>query len=236
MPMKVDIKRRELLRTLEEELGYIFEQPLLLEEALMHKSYANEAGHPVLHNERLEFLGDAVLGVCVSRLLFEVEPPFSEGDMSRIRAYLVKEETLAHIARTLDIGDHLRLGKGESQSGGADKPSILADAFEALVGAIYLDGGYELAFSFVESIYSPVIEDAGANVIRRDYKTRLQEICQARYKKAPTYKALGSSGPDHDQIFSVEIFLGARSLAKGMGRSKKEAEQNAASHALDLLE
>ncbi|TAL18290.1 ribonuclease III [bacterium] len=234
--MKVDIHRRELLRSLEEDLGYIFEKPQLLEQALMHKSFANETGEKIIHNERMEFLGDSVLGISVTRLLYDIDPPLSEGDMSRIRAYLVKEETLAQIARTLNLGEHLRLGRGEAQSGGADKPSILSNAFEALVGAIYLDGGFELAFSFIESIYGPVIEDEGPDAIRCDYKTRLQEYCQARYKKTPVYKSLGSSGPDHDKVFTVEILLGTRSLAKGTGHSKKEAEQMAARHALAILE
>src|SRR5512138_575230 len=153
----MDIHRREELRSLEEDLGYLFEQPELLLRALVHKSYANEAGGGE-DNERLEFLGDSILGLCVARLLYEVKPPMAEGDMSRVRAYLVKEETLAQLARAIDLGSHIRLGKGEEQSGGSDKPSILADAFEALVGAIYFDGGYDLAFRFVESIYRPLIE------------------------------------------------------------------------------
>jgi ribonuclease-3 len=230
------ILRREEMRSLEEDIGYLFEQPGLLDQALIHKSYANEAGGGDLHNERLEYLGDSVLELSVARLLFDIAPSLNEGDMSRVRAYLVKEETLAQLSLSLGVGKHLRLGKGEEQSGGAEKPSILADAFEALVGAIYLDGGFELAFRFVESIYSPVIEEAGTEVIAHDYKTRLQEYCQARYKRAPSYRHVESSGPDHDRHFVVEATLGNRSLAKGRGRSKKEAEQDAARHALELLE
>lgn len=232
----MDMNRREELRTLEEDLGYLFEQSALLDQAMIHKSFANESDVPVHHNERLEFIGDSVLGLCVAHLLYDFEPGLTEGDMSRIRAYLVKEETLAMLARSLDLGDHLRLGKGELASGGIDKPSILADAFEALVGAIYLDGGFDLAFMFVESIYSPVIGEAGTTVISRDYKTRLQEYCQARYKRAPSYKHVESTGPDHSRQFVVEVHLGGRLLAKGRGRSKKEAEQDAAQHALELLE
>lgn len=232
----MDINRREELRTLEEDLGYLFERADLLDQAMVHKSYANEADVPVHHNERLEFVGDSVLGLCVAHLLYDFEPGLSEGDMSRIRAYLVKEETLAMLARSLDLGDHIRLGKGELASGGLDKPSILADAFEALVGAIYMDGGFDLAFMFVESIYSPVIGEAGTTVISRDYKTRLQEYCQARYKRAPAYKHIEATGPDHDKHFLVEVHLGGRTLSTGRGRSKKEAEQDAAQHALELLE
>lgn len=232
----MDIHRREALRSLEEDLGYIFEQTSLLDQAMVHKSYANETETEADHNERLEFIGDSVLGLSVARLLYDLKPTLNEGDMSRIRAYLVKEETLATLARSFDLGDHLKLGKGEQASGGEDKSSILADAFEALVGAIYLDGGFELAFTFVESIYSPVIEEAGTSVISRDYKTRLQEYCQARYKKAPTYKHIEATGPDHMRQFVVEVVLGTRTLARGRGGSKKEAEQDAARHALEIME
>jgi ribonuclease-3 len=232
----MNIRRREALRSLEEDLGYLFERPDLLDQALVHRSYANEAGQGDWHNERLEFLGDAVLGLCVAQLLFEGQPHFDEGDMSRIRSHLVKEETLADVARSLGLGNHIRLGKGEEQSGGAEKPSILSDGFEALLGAIYIDGGFELAFRFIESIFQPVIDQAGSAAIVKDYKSRLQEYCQARYKKAPAYKQLSAEGPDHDRVFTVEIVLGARSLGKGAGRSKKEAEQDAARHALELLE
>lgn len=125
----MDIHRRESLRTLEEDLGYLFENAELLDQSMIHKSYTNEAGKEIPHNERLEFIGDAVLGLCVSRLLYDLHSNLNEGDMSRIRAYLVKEETLASLARSFDLGDHIKLGKGEQQSGGEDKPSILADAF-----------------------------------------------------------------------------------------------------------
>ncbi len=232
----MDINRQEALRTLEEDLGYLFEQPQLLNKALVHSSYANEAGNGTEHNERLEFLGDSVLGLCVATLLFELEPKQNEGDMSRTRAHLVKEETLAYVARTLGLGAYIQLGRGEAQSGGANKPSILADALEALIAAIYLDGGFELAYRFVESIYGPVIDESGAEVISKDYKTKLQEFCQSRYKQAPAYKHLEATGPDHDRSFVVEAVLGNRALARGRGRSKKEAEQDAARHALEILE
>ena len=232
----MDIRRIEQLRTLEEDLGYIFEQPKLLNQALVHKSHANEAQGEIVDNERLEYLGDSVLGLGVARLLYDVEPLLNEGDMSRIRAYLVKEETLAQIAKTIDLGPHLLLGKGEARQGGAEKPSILSDAFEAHVVAIYLDGGFEIAFRFIESIYQPVIDSAGVEMIELDYKTRLQEYCQARYKKAPTYKHLGAEGPDHDRAFTLQVPMVKRSLAKGRGRSKKEAEQDAAEHAMRFFE
>jgi ribonuclease-3 len=155
--------------------------------------------------------------------------------MSKIRAYLVREESLRQIARSFQLGRHLRLGRGEDQSGGRDKASILADAFEALVGAIHLDGGFDLASPFIEGIFRPVIAEAGTEPIDRDYKTRLQEFCQARYGKAPSYRVVSDSGPDHAKVFEVEILAGRNVLARGRGRSKKEAEQRAAQDALEIL-
>ena len=232
----MDMHRRETLRDLEEDLGYLFEDPSILDRALTHKSYSNERGEGVGHNERLEFLGDAVLDLVVSHLLHDVRPILSEGDMSKIRAHLVKEDSLGRVARSFGLGQYLVLGRGEEHTGGRDKASILADAFEALVAAIYQDGGFDLVFSFVESVFSPVIEEGGAGALERDYKTRLQEYCQARYGKAPTYRLVGESGPDHEKHFEVEIWIGNRSLGRGRGRSKKEAEQRAAQDALELLE
>ncbi|GAB4282408.1 MAG: ribonuclease III [Deferrisomatales bacterium] len=234
--MHMDMHRREILRDLEEDVGYLFENPALLDQALTHKSYANEAGGEVQDNERLEFLGDAVVDLAVSHVLYQVVPPLSEGEMSKVRAYLVKEESLEQVALSFGLGNYLRLGKGEDQSGGRAKASILADAFEALVAAIYLDGGFAMAYSFVESIFRPIIAETGTEVIDKDYKTRLQELCQARYSRAPSYRLVGESGPDHDKIFEVEIFVGSRPLGRGRGRSKKEAEQRAAQDALELLQ
>jgi ribonuclease III len=230
------MRRREELRDLEEHLGYLFERPELLDQALTHKSYANEADGPVADNERLEFLGDAVLCLTVSHLLFDIAPALTEGEMSKVRAFLVKEESLKSLARAFDLGAHLRLGKGEEHTGGRRKASILADAFEALLAAIYLDGGFELAYRFAEGIFQPLIDEAGTGIIDRDYKTRLQELCQARYGKAPAYRLLAESGPDHAKLFEVEIVVSNRPLGRGRGRSKKEAEQRAAQDALGVLE
>jgi len=231
----MDMHRRETLRDLEEDLGYLFEDTNVLDRALTHKSYANERGDRVDHNERLEFLGDAVLDLVVSHMLHDVRPVLSEGDMSKVRAHLVNEESLGKVARSFGLGQYLVLGRGEERTGGRDKASILADAFEALVAAIYQDGGFDLVFSFVESVFQPVIEASGTGALERDYKTRLQEYCQARYGQAPGYRLVGESGPDHEKSFEVEIWIGNRSLGRGRGRSKKEAEQGAAQDALELL-
>jgi ribonuclease-3 len=231
----MDIHRREILRDLEENIGYLFENPGLLDQALTHRSHANEAGPEVHDNERLEFLGDAVLDLAVSQILYDVRPPLTEGEMSKVRAYLVKEESLESIAQTFRLGRYLRLGKGEERTGGREKASILADAFEALLAAMYLDGGFDMVFPFVEVIVEPIIADAGTEVIDRDYKTRLQEISQARYGRAPAYRLVDESGPDHDKVFEVEIWVGNRPLGRGKGRNKKEAEQRAAEDALGIL-
>jgi ribonuclease-3 len=232
----MDMHRRETLRDLEEDLGYLFEDADLLDQALIHKSYANERDDGVAHNERLEFLGDAVIDLVVSHMLHDVRPALSEGDMSKIRAHLVQEESLGKVASSFGLGQYLVLGRGEERSGGRDKASILADAFEALVAAIYRDGGFDLVFSFVESVFQPVIEESGSGALERDYKTRLQEYCQGRYGQAPGYRLVGESGPDHEKSFEVEIWIGNRSLGRGRGRSKKEAEQRAAQDALEFLE
>jgi ribonuclease-3 len=232
----MDMQRREMLRDLEEDVGYIFEAPALLDQALTHRSHANEATSKMTDNERLEFLGDAVLDLAVSQILHEVLPPLSEGEMSKIRSHLVKEESLGRIAQSFDLGRYLRLGRGEELTGGREKISILADAFEALLAAIYLDGGFDMVYPFVEVIFQPVIAETGTGVIDRDYKTRLQELCQARYGRAPSYRLVAEAGPDHDKVFEVEIWVGARPLGRGRGRSKKEAEQSAAEDALGILE
>jgi ribonuclease-3 len=216
---------------------YTFTNVELLARALTHKSFHNEQNHcPVGDNERLEFLGDAVVGLALSDELMRRYPRASEGDLSKWRASLVNEASLADLAEKWRLGDSLRLGRGEVQSQGTKKPRILASAFEAMVGAIYLDAGYErtrvlLLEAFQEKL-SVEFENAFGDL---DYKTRLQEVTQHRFRLVPRYEVLQETGPDHDKMFLIEVRLGDKGLAQGRGRSKKQAAQEAAKKALEAL-
>ncbi len=221
------------MKQLQERINYSFADISLLETALTHSSYANET-HDGDCNERLEFLGDAVLSIVVSEYIFNHYRNKAEGDLTKLRASVVCESALAGFARKLELGRFLRLGRGEVKSGGAERPSILADAFEALIAAIFLDGGIEPArefvLSFAESeILKPRIYRA------KDYKTTLQEIVQQSEGEQLEYVLVGESGPDHNKHFVVEVHLNSNVVGKGGGRSKKEAEQQAARAALNLM-
>ena len=221
---------------LEAKLGYCFRDRRLLEMALTHKSYLNENPAPNREdNERLEFLGDAVLNLTVGHLLMECQPLRTEGELSRSRALVVNEAGLARVADELALGEWLFLGKGEEQTGGRHKPSLLADACEAVTAAIYLDGGFDAAFRVVRQLFDPRLREARdpANV---DFKTRLQERAQGQLHCSPRYAVVGESGPDHDKVFEVALSLSGREDSRGHGRSKKEAEQRAAAEALHLLD
>ena len=226
---------------LEEVLGYSFLKPELLLQAMTHKSYVNENRHKsgvvgnVGDNERLEFLGDAVVNLIISHLLMEKFPDASEGDLSRVRARLVNVNQLARLAKKLGINQWLRLGKGEDASGGREKPSILADAYEALCAAVYLDGGYEQVFNMIKSHFKDILERIDLSIINQDYKTRLQELVQAKKKRAPKYRLVNSFGPDHDKTFQVQVIIDQKPVAQGVGKSKKQAEQDAARKALEIL-
>lgn len=220
---------------LQTALGHRFRETKLLAEALRHRSYVNENPPDGLRdNERLEFLGDAVLGLAVGHLLMRTRPELSEGDLSRTRAALVNEGQLAEIARSLEIGDHLQLGRGERQTGGADKNSILADAFEAVVAAIYLDGGLDAAFEFVRLHFTGLISGAEPSASDADYKSHLQERVQFSLHITPAYRVVDESGPDHDKTFTAAVAIGDME-ARGTGKSKKTAEQAAARAALERL-
>jgi len=221
---------------LEQRLGHTFANPSLCETALTHKSWLNEAPRSERgNNERLEFLGDAVLTLAVSDMLMGRLPSATEGELSKTRAVLVSEAGLARVAETLDLGEWIFLGRGEEQGGGRARPSILADAFEALVGAVFQDAGFGPARAIVERLFGGALTlvDHG---LSRDFKSRLQERSQALLQQAPRYVVVGQEGPDHDKTFRVAISLAGRELGEATGKSKKEAEQNAAAVALAKLE
>lgn len=222
--------------TLEEKLGYRFKNRALLENALQHSSYANEhRGAGMRSNERLEFLGDAVLGVVTADYLYKKHPDLPEGDLTRIRAALVCEESLHEVAQGLDLGRHLKLGRGEEQGGGRERPSILADATESVFAAVYLDGGMEAAAALIHRVLLDKEREEAVEERRRDYKTALQELVQRTPGTAVTYQLVEESGPDHCRVFVMEAFVGGVSAGRGEGRSKKEAEQAAARAALKAL-
>jgi len=228
--------RSNNLAELEEAVGYCFRDRALLEEALTHRSAINESAcREARDNERLEFLGDAVLGLMVASLLLERFPDKREGDLSRLRASLVGEENLARLARSLDLGRFLVMGKGERQTGGAGRKSLLADAFEALLAAVYQDGGPEVASRLVERLFLPLLDAVASDVIGKDYKTSLQELAQARFGSVPQYRLDGVTGPSHEQRFVVSVFLRDELVGEGEGGNKKEAAQQAARAALVRL-
>lgn len=217
------------------QIRELFANPNLFEQALTHRSFHNEnTKESKGHNERLEFLGDAVLDLAVSDLLYNDLNQATEGDLSKLRASLVNEAALCEIATELEIGPLLKLGKGESQTGGTSKPRLLASALEAVIGALYVDKGYEPAAKFIGNIFKRRIETLDLAVFfKEDYKTRLQEKLQEQKKKTPHYELIKEEGPDHEKVFHVGVVVGSHTLAVGTGRSKKQAEQDAAQKALE---
>ncbi len=216
-------------------LGYQFRNIALLTQSLTHRSYAADRrgstpADPTLQqdNERLELLGDTVLELIVTEMLLKALPHALEGQISKSRAALVNERILAHLARSLGLGADLLLGRGEENSGGRDKDSILASGLEAVAAAVYLDGGFDAAQRWGGALFAPAVKEAVAGDIIVDYKTKLQELLQAKLKIAPKYITVSSSGPDHDKTFLIEINVAGKVLAQGSGKSKKEAEQDAA--------
>jgi ribonuclease-3 len=227
-------ERQRQLEQLAGRLGHRFKDWIRLDQALRHSSFAHENPELGPSNEQLEFLGDAVLALTVSNLLLQHFPESSEGELSRSRAALVNARRLAALARGLDLGAYLLLGRGEEQQAGREKPSLLADALEAVVAAVFLDGGLKAAASLTRRWFQPLLEVLGESAWQ-DFKTRLQELTQARYKDSPAYQVLSESGPSHARQFLVEVRLGERPLARGEGRTKKQAEQSAAKQALEKL-
>ena len=221
---------RESIRAFEEKIGYEFKDKTYIQTALTHSSFANE--HKEFnYNERLEFLGDSVLGLVVSDYLFRARNDLPEGKLTRLRANVVCEESLSVVARKINLGDHLFFGKGEKTSGGSDRDSILADATEAVIAAIYLDGGFDQAKDFILSnLRDTIAKNIDGNIFR-DYKTILQEIIQGNNGKI-SYKLVGESGPDHNKEFEMQVKCGQDTIGIGKGKNKKEAEKEAARDAL----
>ena len=220
---------------IEQILKYKYSDQNLLQEALRHSSYVNEIGDEQLRdNERLEFLGDAVLNLIVGHILMRRYPELKEGDLSRSRANLVNESQLAKMARSFDLGQYILLGKGEIQTHGREKNSILADTFEALMASIYLDGGFDAAYQFIENNFQPLIEHLHTSANNHDYKSQLQEKVQVKHGSMPAYRIIREDGPDHDKTF----WVGLKVLdieTEGSGKSKKAAEQDAARRAIEIL-
>ena len=219
---------------LEENLGYKFNNLGFLSNALSHSSYANETHCEGGSNERLEFLGDAVLSIIVADYLYENFKSTPEGELTKLRAALVCEKTLCEFSRQLKLGEYLKLGKGELQNGGSERPSILADAFEAVLAAIYLDGGMENAKKHVMRFILPELKNHD-NEHFKDYKTSLQEVVQRNREERLTYVLIAESGPDHKKTFTVEVHLNSNVIGTGTGSSKRNAEQAAAKQALELM-
>ena len=225
------------METLEERLGYRFHDRNLLCAAMIHSSYANEhRGSGLSSNERLEFLGDAVLGLVTGEYLFRTHPDAPEGDLTRMRAALVCEESLHEVAQSLGLGEYLKLGRGEESGGGRSRPSILADATESVFAAVYLDGGMEAARALIHRVLLERGREQAVESRRRDYKTALQEVVQRKANQVLRYEMIGASGPDHDKVFTCAVTLNDAVIGQGSGRSKKEAEQSAARAALERME
>ena len=228
-------RRAELVR-LSVQMHVSFDDLSLLDEALTHPSYTNEARENISHNERLEFLGDAVLELASSTYLYARFQDCSEGELTKMRASLVQSETLARLARQLDLGSYLRLGRGELLGGGADRQNNLENAFEAVIGAVYLDGGWETARDYVARQLTDEVLSVQRSHVARDYKTTLQEHIQQKRHVSIVYELIGETGPDHDKRFTTRVLIGGQPMGEGTGRSKKEAEQQAAAVALSRIE
>jgi len=223
------------LAALQNTLGLQFKDPTLLEQALVHSSYINESPGIAISNERLEFLGDAILGFIIAEELYQRLPQSTEGEMTELRSSLVRGDALSRLAKAISLGDYLYLGKGEEASGGRRKPANLAGAMEAVIAAIFLDQGFNATRDFLLRLMAKELKKALSQGIEPDYKSQLQELIQARHQQTPTYQVLEAVGPDHDRRFSVEVRVGDTVLGRGSGKSKKLAEIEAARAALDQL-
>ena len=227
----------ENLNEIQKNIGLDFQNPELLEIALTHRSYLNEhQGAKLQNNERQEYLGDAVLELIISDYIFRKYPDKAEGELTSIRSAVVRTESLAEESRKLGIGEHLQMSKGEKDSGGKDKDYLLANAYEAVLGAIYLDSGMESCIQFVTRTLVPKIDYIVENNLFIDPKTQAQEIIQSRYKTTPTYEIVKEEGPDHDKKFTVALLINRKEKAQGQGTSKQKAEESAALAAIEIIE
>lgn len=229
------MQRSRSVTELEQALAISFKSQGLLEQAMFHRSFLNEAAEDVESNERMEFLGDAVLGLVVSERLFRDYPAMTEGQLSQVRAILVRWDALARAAERIELGDYLVLGKGEELSGGRRRPSNLAGAFEAVIGAAYMDQGFDFAQGLVLQLLKPDFDEIAAQGFSADSKSELQHVAQTRWHQIPSYTLISSEGPDHAKLFTVEVSVGDQALGRGQGRNKKQAELNAARQALETL-
>ena len=229
-------ERKKVLKTFQKKFRYRFKNLNLLDQSLRHRSFAHEI-HDVVYedNERLEFLGDAVLDLIIGHLLLERYPEFSEGDLSKLRAAAVNSSRLAKVARDLSLGDYLHLGKGEELTRGREKSSILAGSLEAVIAAVYLDGGFKKAFKVISALFAPYLEPGDKEGPHQDFKTKLQEVSQWRFRAAPRYLLAKEFGPDHAKVFGVKVVIEKKVVGFGSGKSKKEAEQKAAQDTLERL-
>jgi len=224
------------LERLQKTLGVTFKDGSLLGQALVHRSYIHEnPDFELADNERLEFLGDSLLGLVIAEKVYEDFPQLAEGGMTKLRAALVRRETLARLAESLGLGDYLYIGRGEDSSGGRAKQSILVGAFEAVIGAILIDQGFDVCRDFVRRIFADEVGRAVEERLGEDYKSQLQEVVQAKRRQAPAYRVVGVKGPDHDREFTVEVSVDGDVIGSGRGKSKRQAEMAAAQAALEGL-
>lgn len=223
-------------KKIEEKIDYEFKNKELLKEALTHKSYAYESGGKITYdNEKFEFLGDSVLNLVISDIIYKKNPEYSEGKLSKFRASLINEYTLTQIAKHLKLGKYLLLGKGEEQTGGRDKASLLSNAYEAILAAVYLDSGFRSVYRIIKQHFTDAVFTLAPSKWDRDYKSQMQEMSHKLYKANPRYKVVLKSGPDHQQVFNVELTINKNVISTGSGNSKKDAEQQAAKMALETL-
>ncbi len=235
----MDSKRNDdpflTVRAFQERLGVQFTDQSLILRALTHRSSVNEYPFLIGDNERLEFLGDAVIGLVAADVLYHRFPEKREGPLTAMRAYLVRKETLARFARNIDLGPHIIMGRGEEESGGRERDSVLSSTFEALVGALYLDQGLPAAVDFLLPFFRPELEHLQTDQRTKDAKSRLQEWAQAKLRLTPSYVTVSASGPDHDRMFTVEVRIGGKTYGRGHGKSKQQAAQAAAQDALERI-